>query len=295
MSSDEQIEANRKNAQMSTGPITDDGKKIVSKNAVVHGILSREVVISTPELQEHQEDFDRLKQSLTEDYQPFGVTEGILVERIAISYWRLRRVLRAEKGEIRKQSDNAVFNKELERIKIADDHALIPDAYSLSERLLNSVSSTKIKATLEDMKKEVEHTGFMSKDLLSDYMRLMDGWKNKSEAAWMYFFNEIAQGKIDTEDKEKGKKALILTLDRHLEHCSMSYKLAKDLEKDQNDAHVYASSVPVSDASEKLQRYETMLENQLYRAINQLIKLQTLRKGGKVASLQATEVEIVEP
>ena len=39
------IEANRKNAQHSTGPRTAAGKQAVKWNALKHGLLSREVVI----------------------------------------------------------------------------------------------------------------------------------------------------------------------------------------------------------------------------------------------------------
>src|SRR6266704_5370046 len=40
------IEANRKNARHSTGPRTAAGKQAVKGNALKHGLLSREVVIS---------------------------------------------------------------------------------------------------------------------------------------------------------------------------------------------------------------------------------------------------------
>jgi len=40
-----QIEANRRNAQQSTGPRTDAGKKTSSLNALRHGLTSRIVVL----------------------------------------------------------------------------------------------------------------------------------------------------------------------------------------------------------------------------------------------------------
>ena len=40
---------------------------------------------------------------LSEDWEPEGHTELHLVEQIALAEWRLRRVCRAELGEIRKQ------------------------------------------------------------------------------------------------------------------------------------------------------------------------------------------------
>ena len=45
MSTLDQIEANRKNAQLATGPKTPEGKQIVSRNAVTHGCSGRHVIL----------------------------------------------------------------------------------------------------------------------------------------------------------------------------------------------------------------------------------------------------------
>lgn len=43
MISDKQLEANRSNALKSTGPKTELGKSIASKNSTTHGLLSKHV------------------------------------------------------------------------------------------------------------------------------------------------------------------------------------------------------------------------------------------------------------
>ena len=45
MTTARQIVANRRNARKSTGPRTPAGKAIVRKNALKHGLLSREVIL----------------------------------------------------------------------------------------------------------------------------------------------------------------------------------------------------------------------------------------------------------
>jgi len=88
MSSEEKIIANRRNSQKSTGPRTHQGKAIVSKNAVKHGLLAHQVVISS----ERREDFDIHRDRIIKDMVPETPMESILAERVVILSWRLKRI-----------------------------------------------------------------------------------------------------------------------------------------------------------------------------------------------------------
>ena len=98
--SQKQIEANRRNALQSTGPTTSEGKRAVRHNAIKHGLLAQEVVIESGELKESRAEFDEFLSGLHEDLEPVGMLEEMLVEKIAVEWWRLRRVLRSEAGEV---------------------------------------------------------------------------------------------------------------------------------------------------------------------------------------------------
>ena len=106
MVSNKQLEANRRNAELSTGPVTDEGKAIVSKNRVSHGVLSRDVVLPGMEQFENVEDFKQLKELLEEYWQPEGVMEESLCEDLAIQWWRMRRLYRHESGSLKEQHEN---------------------------------------------------------------------------------------------------------------------------------------------------------------------------------------------
>ena len=55
------IEANRRNAQFSSGPKSPEGKKIVARNARKHGLLeNNNIVISAGNGTEDQAEFDNL-------------------------------------------------------------------------------------------------------------------------------------------------------------------------------------------------------------------------------------------
>ena len=41
-----QASANQSNAQKSTGPVTEEGKAIVSNNAIKHGLFSKRLILA---------------------------------------------------------------------------------------------------------------------------------------------------------------------------------------------------------------------------------------------------------
>ena len=88
MSTEAQILANRLNAQKSTGPRTDEGKAAVSQNAVKHGLLAAQDVISS----ESQDDFDLYRQQILDELAPLSPMESMFAERIVALSWRLKRV-----------------------------------------------------------------------------------------------------------------------------------------------------------------------------------------------------------
>src|SRR5258705_11016226 len=85
--SQKKIEANRQNAQLSSGPRSVEGKKTSSRNATKHGLLVKDIVITTRANKEDQTEFDALLDELRDDYKPIGVAEDLLVQELAISYW----------------------------------------------------------------------------------------------------------------------------------------------------------------------------------------------------------------
>ena len=94
------LEANRKNALKSTGPKTVTGKRFSSRNALKHGLLSRDLVIRDGAGKESVEEFQQLLAELIGEHRPQGRTELSLVETVAVCDWRFRRALHAEAAEI---------------------------------------------------------------------------------------------------------------------------------------------------------------------------------------------------
>jgi hypothetical protein len=99
-------EARRHNAQKSTGPKTDEGKKISSQNAVKHGVHAADIIINSPHLREQQSEYDQLVESLFDELKPKGDFQEHLVHKIAQCIWRHRRVINAEAAAVNKQVDS---------------------------------------------------------------------------------------------------------------------------------------------------------------------------------------------
>ena len=100
MTSLRQIEANRRNAQMSTGPITEEGKRKSRQNAVRHGLTAETVIDAL----EDAEDYAAFELAVTSDYDVQSAVERELVLRLASLLWRLRRATVIEAGLFKVQA-----------------------------------------------------------------------------------------------------------------------------------------------------------------------------------------------
>jgi hypothetical protein len=87
-----QIEANRINAQKSTGPTSDPGKEAVRFNALKTGIDAASIIIPG----EDPDNFLKLAEGFTDSWQPANAAESELVDHLIEDSWRLRRLRAAE-------------------------------------------------------------------------------------------------------------------------------------------------------------------------------------------------------
>ena len=94
MTSFRQIQANRQNAQRSTGPTSAEGKERSRRNAVRHGLTAETVIHQL----EDAEDYQAFEAAIIADYDAQTAVERELVLRLASILWRLRRATALETG-----------------------------------------------------------------------------------------------------------------------------------------------------------------------------------------------------
>lgn len=90
--SDKEQEANRQNAQHSTGPTSPEGKAAVRLNALTYGLRARSTLIDG----EDPEEYKRLWANLEAEWQPQTCTERMYLEQMSTSQWLLARIARGE-------------------------------------------------------------------------------------------------------------------------------------------------------------------------------------------------------
>lgn len=278
MTTEKQLEANRRNAQQSTGPKTEQGKAIAKLNAVKHGILSDVVLITKGDGQERRDVYQRLYHGLRESFQPQGMMEEALVEQIVVYLWRKRRVLRYELGCIRQQLD------------AYQDVAEAPD----EDVMLRSRKPKTIAQRLAEAQERLERCQ-------QGVQALQDGCDILSEEGadeWEENYSAVAEhrgmpGSLDATAAETRDWLLqqgfteahirqeLLQVDAEgaqeaqAEIAALEPQATLELERAARLASLPADSRQL----DKIIRYEAALDRQLYKAIHQLERLQRSRAG----------------
>jgi hypothetical protein len=168
-----QLVANQNNAKKSTGPVTVQGKQTVANNALKHGVFSKSLILADEDPDEYKSLLDQLLLEL----HPSGLLEQTLVERIALTLWRQRRLVRAEtanieSGRLAKQIVLAV-NQELElsytsrELKESDLIPFEAKHYGWYESILNELNGLFEQTSL-DLNKIKDIAPNAYQQLLSD-------------------------------------------------------------------------------------------------------------------------------
>src|SRR5271170_1404529 len=86
--SDAQLRANQLNAGFSTGPTSEEGKRKVRLNPLIHGFSGHTCLIPDHE----KEDYKRHFSSFRDDYKPKSRTEEFLVQSLAELSWSTQQI-----------------------------------------------------------------------------------------------------------------------------------------------------------------------------------------------------------
>ncbi len=104
MRSEAQRQASRINGAKSKGPTTPEGKAITRFNGLTHTLCAVQAVLPG----EDPAEFEAHRDALFDDWGPMSYTRSLLVERLVIASWRLRRAVTSESALRARAADDAV-------------------------------------------------------------------------------------------------------------------------------------------------------------------------------------------
>ena len=318
------LAANRRNARRSTGPRTLSGKLSSRMNAVRHGILSSAVVVRGLRIQEQEDEFRALRDQCWECLAPVGRIEEMLVDKIVTAWWRSRRALIAETGEIIKNVDGGRQHR-TNREPLSPWIFMNPTHDASVEMMKSSAGLEYRRHILETVREAVKRDGELTDKTLDWVQQRFMNQPNAMTRALeeyraTYLGNASAvalrakagtstvdpgaslsegasSSAIATVDETADREVLSAeevklrhqtAVDRYVEAtlCWQAELNAEHKERDdkQEPAGQAADVLPSAEVLEKIMRYEGSLDRQLYRAMNQLERLQRRRDGEEVGA-----------
>lgn len=182
--------ASRANGRKSRGPVTEQGKRNSSRNAVKHGLLGNSLMLD-PESRGH---FDALNNSLMATFDPQDAAERMHVETVAAARWRLSRLWAVQSAainhELRRQLPNMTDEDAATRVMLAmrslDENGNSLRTLSLYEHRFDRQQRDALEALrrLKRERKEGEsggRKGTWEFDETKDYSSIPEPVKNPGE------------------------------------------------------------------------------------------------------------------
>jgi len=267
----------------STGPRTPKGRAVSSKNALKHGILSREVLVRGQFLQEDEKELEALHVRFQDELQPDGPLEEMLVDQIVTGHWRLRRALTAESGEIALSVDAG-----RRRLRGTDPvlqwmkwTAFGDPVYAMEQ---DPVGIRMLLNWLREVRADVEREGELTDGAMQKLAAHFGDKPNSLELALRRFRRKQAAqaARDDALPGGQRKEEALTFLDQRLR----SLELFRDMNEAEREyaaeAQQAAAVLPSAAVLEKIMRYETKLERQIFRAMAQLERVQRMRRGESI-------------
>jgi hypothetical protein len=241
-------------AQHATGPRTVAGKNRSRRNAIKHGIFSKQLILD----RERRADFEKLHRSLREYFEPEGSVQEIFVEQLAVDFLRESRVIVAESSIIARSP--------------AFDEVVCPTA----------PLRTAMKRLCQ-MSRNITIPGF---DCVEDLKFLNDIYKTCGpvfDEGFCANFRDLMEPSLDCNASGGGKGAKedrVKLAKQFIEReFGRLYQLSEKLESNESRSTV-VSSTPCPQADlDHIIRYESHLSRKIEKKINLLQQLQRTRRG----------------
>jgi len=259
----QQIAANQINAQKSTGPVTENGKITVAKNALKHGLFCQQLVLP----HENNEDFSALLKNLESSLGPINVLEQSLVERIAVTLWRQARLVRAETAQIQLNSQPSTVASEVNRtindgwvplhtITQDDLTPFNPETLQWCRSIMAEQESLGSNQTIE--------ISTLKKNAPQTYQQLSEEAAEEQQSIEQYL--------AEWGDPKQYFTELIQYCEKQIKQAELNPKILEIAEQVRTK-----NTLLCEKDQQRFSKYQVMLDNELYKAIKALRDTQVWR------------------
>jgi hypothetical protein len=268
------------------GPRTQLGKQKSKRNALKDGIYSAEVLLKG----EPSAKFYSMLEGLQDDFDPQGTHERLLVEWLAVLSWRKRRVLIAERAEIRKRE----FFEVDEKRRQLDMAAAIPEILLKQRGLVRYRANPEVLRMcidqLEILKQLIEKKG-LNEVRDGSMLARVYGEGTVSEH-WMFNLyrkcligatNSSLDGQSESPSPQDFINHFLQCLEGEIKEFNRSKNEQSLTQWEKTKIDFLRANVPDLPQCERIMKAETSLDRAIDKTLNRLDRAQSERKGLAVA------------
>jgi hypothetical protein len=205
MATEKQLEANRRNAQKSTGPRTIEGKSNSSRNNLRHGLTGQISLLPTEDREAH----DAFCNELIESFDAETPMENQLAQSIAEDSWRLNRARAIEDNmfALGHQHERREIQIALADAETFQTQAAAFDRLTIYEQRINRNLQRNMNL-LKDLQTErkAEHRQALGEAKLLAQLNLMNGLPYQPEENGFVFSHTEINRAIDRDNRLKAAR-----------------------------------------------------------------------------------------
>ena len=292
----------------SSGPKTNKGKAISSRNSTTHGLTAKSWINDT-----EQELFDATFDELNQDFNPQSHIEKMLISKLAECTVRLARMQRVEDAMFDLASSESL-HPDLSITSLSNNNEDLSHAVKETSPIklqFNADKFTKKMTLLDEIKSQnfdsISNWSYIESNMQYTTKHVIQGCFDSNVRLHDFIAQESSQNVMkivlvsagDKDESEKNTSSSILTAseitensknikssDLHKYLDSLSQTLIKDLQiqtvlkdLDKRVQQIKNSAIPDTQKLSLVQRYRTADERQFSKTLGELLELQKRRQN----------------
>ena len=274
-----------------TGPRTQQGKQRASRNATKHGVFSKVAILHS----ESKAEYEKLLAGLRETLRPEGTLEELLVEKLAVTAWRQRRLFLAEVAEIRKNTEFVESDQRKQEREAAGTVAMLSGAVP-GHGLINHIENPDLLehclGLLARLRGQIEKNGFCPVHDKPILERIYGSRNERRLHEDLYEYYEVWRYHLERPESESDGKRwpslaecgqiVMEKIDKEIRRIKRDQKARSFVQAARTQLEIVCRNVPDGPGLDRLLRYEASLDRSFDRTLSQLERLQRMRLGQPV-------------